>query len=884
MQEDTASNYIVISSHSINLGANDDQAHWYVSNGGKIEGPSSGDGTGSLPVTVTGDVHLILKNGTTLNAQNGISIAHGSSLTIYREAGNGEAGELSADHSLLRKAGISLGTSESNLTIHGGTVSARGEENAGIRCTTGGTVTIYGGTVNASSNDTGAGIGGGSNAAGGTVNISGGMVTATGACSGIGRGTGSIFGNAAGTFSTGEDGNAIIIATATNGGDYAAISDNGDTSKWSGLIVQNNSGKIYGTGTAITLSQDLNLKEDTLEIGTLEMSQNQRLTVGENVTLKIGTLNNTGGTLTNNGTIEYGSQLALSLVDESGAAINANNVPAGSTVKVKATLTTSAPLELLTGKTVSFTVGSEKKDLEFKETDEAGTYTATTEAMTLSAGENQTITASFAGVGETTDPTDGNSGKIVVAASPVASLTVTVAQKTQPTLTLTADPETLTGGGTVTLTATAEYLGDGQTISVSGEKNGENGEAAQAVSVTPGEGNTWTANLPNETASYTFTARVEETSTHEAATAECTVSVTEESFGVNVSATEGGRASADKTTAKQGETVMLTQAASDGYHFVGWKVTPEDLTIADNSFTMSAANVSIQAVFEKDPAPSVPSGPSTPSEPDDQSPEIDVSEPDHGSVEIDNDAPEAGDTVTITPKPDDGYEVEEVIVTDEDGNRVPVTENPDGSWSYEQPESDVTIEVIFGEIEPEPTTDVSEIFIDVAPDAWYKDAVQYAYDQGLMTGVSDTEFAPEATTTRAMIVSILARLENVTSAESAGFADVDDNDWYATAVNWAASVSVVNGFEDNTFRPNDAITREQLAAILMNYAAYKGENVSARADLSVYSDQPSAWATETMQWAVAEGLISGVTADQLQPQASATRAQVAAILQRFLSI
>ena len=177
--------------------------------------------------------------------------------------------------------------------------------------------------------------------------------------------------------------------------------------------------------------------------------------------------------------------------------------------------------------------------------------------------------------------------------------------------------------------------------------------------------------------------------------------------------------------------------------------------------------------------------------------------------------------------------------------------------------------------------DVSDLFIDIAPDAWYKDAVQYAYDNGLMTGVSATEFAPEATTTRAMIVSILARLEGVTTAEAAGFADVDD-EWYATAVNWAANVGVVNGYEDNTFKPNTAITREQLAAILMNYAAYKGEDVSNRADLATYTDQPSTWAQEAMQWAVAEKLITGVTNDELQPQSSATRAQVAAILQRLL--
>ena len=182
------------------------------------------------------------------------------------------------------------------------------------------------------------------------------------------------------------------------------------------------------------------------------------------------------------------------------------------------------------------------------------------------------------------------------------------------------------------------------------------------------------------------------------------------------------------------------------------------------------------------------------------------------------------------------------------------------------------------------TVDVSDLFIDIAPDAWYKDAVQYAYDQGLMTGVSATEFDPEATTTRAMIVSILARLEGVTTAQAAGFADVDD-EWYATAVNWAANVGVVNGYEDNTFRPNTAITREQLAAILMNYAAYKGYDVSARADLSHYSDADSisSWANDVLLWAVAEGLLTGVTDDTIAPQAHATRAQVAAILQRFLS-
>ena len=175
-------------------------------------------------------------------------------------------------------------------------------------------------------------------------------------------------------------------------------------------------------------------------------------------------------------------------------------------------------------------------------------------------------------------------------------------------------------------------------------------------------------------------------------------------------------------------------------------------------------------------------------------------------------------------------------------------------------------------------------FSDVSDSDWFYDPVVWIYNEGLMTGTSATTFEPNTSTTRAMIVAMLARLEGVESAESAGFTDVAANDWYATAVNWAAASGITSGTGDGNFSPNTAITREQLAAILMNYANYKGQDVSARATLDTYSDAAaiSSWANDTMSWAVAEGLISGVTSDELQPQGNATRAQVAAILQRFL--
>ena len=319
-----------------------------------------------------------------------------------------------------------------------------------------------------------------------------------------------------------------------------------------------------------------------------------------------------------------------------------------------------------------------------------------------------------------------------------------------------------------------------------------------------------------------------------------------------------------------------------GHTLSGWYSDPS-LTTAWNFSTAVTENMILYAqwtaIEEPEPEPEEPpySGK--------YSYEVSTSVGDHGSLSVDRYATE-GEKVTISVSPDEAYKLDDLTVTAH-GKEVELTANSDGTYSFTMPSADVKISATFAEdpdwTEPEePTTDVSDIFVDIAPDAWYKDAVQYAYDNGLMTGVSATEFAPEQTTTRAMIVSILARLEGVTTAQAAGFADVDDNDWYATAVNWAANVGVVNGYEDNTFQPNTAITREQLAAILMNYAAYKGEDVSNRADLTSYTDQPSTWAEEAMQWAVAEGLISGVTNTELQPQSSATRAQVAAILQRFL--
>ena len=257
---------------------------------------------------------------------------------------------------------------------------------------------------------------------------------------------------------------------------------------------------------------------------------------------------------------------------------------------------------------------------------------------------------------------------------------------------------------------------------------------------------------------------------------------------------------------------------------------------------------------------------------------------DNGTVDVDRYATE-GERVTIAVSPDDGYDLDQITITGKNGEKIDFVENSDGTISFTMPSCDVTIVTEFAESdEPEPEPEPGLPFVDVHENDWFYDVVRYVYDKGLMTGTSDTEFSPNLTTTRGMIVSILNRLEGGPTAEAAGFTDVADGDWYADAVNWAASEGIVVGFEDDTFRPNDLITREQLAAIFCNYAEWKGMDISSRADLSNYNDAASvsSWAAETVQWAAAEGLISGMPGDLLAPQGSATRAQVAAILERFL--
>ena len=175
-------------------------------------------------------------------------------------------------------------------------------------------------------------------------------------------------------------------------------------------------------------------------------------------------------------------------------------------------------------------------------------------------------------------------------------------------------------------------------------------------------------------------------------------------------------------------------------------------------------------------------------------------------------------------------------------------------------------------------------FLDVTPGDWYYDSVRYVYFGGLMKGVSDTRFAPQGTTSRAMIVTILYRLEQEPAAGGSSFRDVKQTDYFADAVAWAAANGIVEGYGNGCFGPHDPVTRQQLAVILYRYAAFKGLDVSGSADLSGFVDgaQVSRYARPAVAWAVRTGILTGRAGRRLDPDGLATRAQTAAMLMRLL--
>lgn len=260
---------------------------------------------------------------------------------------------------------------------------------------------------------------------------------------------------------------------------------------------------------------------------------------------------------------------------------------------------------------------------------------------------------------------------------------------------------------------------------------------------------------------------------------------------------------------------------------------------------------------------------------------VNVNAATNGTVAADKKTAAKGTTVTVTATPSTGYVVDSVKVLDKDGKDVAVT-GKDGKYVFTMPGSAVTVTGTF-----KAETPVALPFTDVKSGDWFYPAVQYAYAQGLMTGTSATTFAPNGTMNRAMIVTVLYRLEKSPAVTGASkFTDVPAGQWYSDAVAWAAANKIVNGYDETTFGPMNAVTREQMAAILFRYEQVKGlENVTLEENLNRFPDQNkiSAYAIPALQWAVGQKIINGNADGTLDPTGTATRAQVAQIFTNLLN-
>ena len=253
-----------------------------------------------------------------------------------------------------------------------------------------------------------------------------------------------------------------------------------------------------------------------------------------------------------------------------------------------------------------------------------------------------------------------------------------------------------------------------------------------------------------------------------------------------------------------------------------------------------------------------------------------------GNVSVRPTSASVGTRVAITVDSDSGYELDRIVVLNEGGTELALTQRNENTYTFIMPDGRVSIDAHFVRVEM-PST--SNVFYDVAQGAWYYDAVQYVTQRGLMTGVSDRQFAPNAILSRAQAVQILYALAGgPTVSASNDFVDVNRGDWYADAVSWATANGVVSGMGKEMFGPNAPLTREQLALILYHYAQVAGYAPhQGGMAIQEFSDSASisGWALEAVQWAVNAGLISGTGDGMLDPDGAATRAQVAQIFMNF---
>ena len=657
-------------------------------------------------------------------------------------------------------------------------------------------------------------------------------------------------------FGSGTSGSGTPTVTVSNN---AIVRANGGIANNSSTSIQ------YGTGSDSTGGIVFDGNTGTV-YGKVELQEDLEIGEGETLTIPEGSSLDMGG---NEITVASGGKL--------------DGTPTGGTVVYGPTITDQPDNATVTvGQTATFTVaasGSEPLSYKWQESNSSGNW------ADISGATDATYTT-----GATTTSMSGYQYRCVVSnsagsvTSNAATLTVNAATVSVTGVTLTPASLSLFTGDTATLTATVQPSdATNQNVTWSSDK-------PEVATVENGV----------VTAKAAGTATITVTTADGNYTATCTVKVNDPVYNMTTNPTTldfgsvytGYTQPAAQTvtiTNSGNQPLTLTQPAYTSSFVVGplsttslpvngtatFTVQPKaglaEGTYSENITVSSSegATVTIPASFTVEQRDNTPYY------------GITVNAPANGTVTCYAKSAAKGAEVTLTVKPDVGYALDKLTVTDASGKTVDVTKVDEKTYTFVMPACAVTVEAVFAPI----TSGLP--FTDVSAGDWFYEAVQFVYENGLMDGVGNNLFAPNATLNRAMAVTILYRLEGSPDldGENLGypFADVDGDTWYSDAVYWARLNGIVDGVENNHFDPTGSLTREQMATVLYRYAQYKGADVSASGDLSGFADSAnvSDWAVDAVKWAVGTGLVNGVEGNALAPQGTSTRAQAAAVLMRL---
>lgn len=858
-------------------------------------------------IEVTGNVSLILTDGATLTASAGIHVPETASLDICgQSAGTGKlkanAGEgnaaIGGDGNAANDDSSEKETT-GTISICSGTVEATGGSGGGAgigggaNCYNGtntrGTVAIYGGTVKATGGNGGAGIGTGVDGQINNIILAGGTIEANGggdSAQDIGMGGGTSTLNSVMEFDARhggveEDGGEPVLQSVsgsetnhrydldirggsiyTSGGTEAVTAPDPYNSNYGGLAVKNKIVYYAEADFGTTYANQPVSGTITVDNTTYQYSFNG---VKTDASGKLHLYTFAGSVV-----LTVGDDKFEGTIDATNSTLTRQKSPLGGSISIVGDAQCG---EKLTVNTASVTPEGAAEALSYtwyRCEDQTGTNDT---QISGAAGSTYTLTGDDA----------GKYIKVVVASTDYSGTlsAVTTSQVQKAAATVSAEPtakEDLVYSGSAQPLVTAGTA-TGGTMQYSTKENGPY-DIAIPTGINAGDYTVWYKVVGDENHSDTEPVKVDVT----IAKKPLIVSVSSFSIRVGDSAPElaltyTGLVDGDSVTPSEDPVFTITKAdgtvialedavKTAGTYTITWSNANQDFSGADN-YAITLTTTGTLTVSNRS------SGGTTtyPVQVEENS--------QNGGVQVSPKNAVPGTLVTVTPQPAPGYELATLTVLDQYGNEVDVNPLGNGNYSFKMPRSRVKVEATFYCTGSElcPTHHLADVLVK----AWYHDAVDYVVEHGIMTGTSATTFEPNTTLSRAMVAQILYNLEGQPTVTGESTFTDSNTHWAAKAIAWAQKTGVVSGYGNNTFRPNQAVTREELAQMLYNYAEYKQYDLTASGDLIAFPDgnNVQGWAKTAMSWANGNQLINGFEDDTLRPGGDSTRAQAASILMNF---